>query len=198
MFRKICLLILLITGGSSFSGLAQQLSDVEIISRKEWQAKMPIFDMKEHIPGFITIHHTATFQKPEIKIEDKMKALQKFSQSESKLADGTPKIAWADVPYHFYIADNGKIAEGRDINYAGDTNTSYDPEAHILIVLEGNFEKEEVTAQQKKSLWKLIKALQNKYSIPSEEIGGHKDYVKTACPGTHLYSFISEFQTQNH
>lgn len=152
MFRRNFLLILLISGCSYFSALAQELSDIDIISRGEWQAEEPVFQMKEHTPLFITIHHTATIQKPEVKIEDKMKALQKFSQSESKLADGTPKEAWADAPYHFYIAENGKIAEGRDIHLAGDTNTSYDPEGHILIVLEGNFEKEEVSGARRKDI----------------------------------------------
>ncbi|MFD1094544.1 peptidoglycan recognition protein family protein [Salegentibacter chungangensis] len=176
------------------AGLGLQAQD--ILKREQWNAKAPVMEMEAHQLQYITIHHTATPQKPEVSVAQKVQALQRFSQSDSKLADGTPKPAWADVPYHFYIAENGTIAEGRDINYAGDTNTSYDPKGHVLIVLEGNFEKTKPGQQQLQSLYPLVEKLSKEYHINPKQIGGHKDYAKTACPGDFLYSILPQLRRE--
>lgn len=161
-----------------------------IISRKDWQAKEPIGQGKEHQISFITIHHTATLQKKDVSIEKKMQNLQSFSQSESRLASGKLKPVWFDIPYHYYIAVDGKIAEGREIKFVGDTNTEYDPTGHALIVLEGNFEMEQVSDEQQKSLEKIIIWLAEKYKISADKIKGHDNFAKTACPGKNLKDLL--------
>ena len=115
-----------------------------------------------------------------------MRSLQAFSQSEGILAGGRRKPAWPDVPYHFYIGLDGRIAEARDINFVGDTNTDYDPTGHVLIVLEGNFEKEHASQQQLRALDELSLWLAVTWKIPAAKIKGHRDYAATACPGKNL------------
>ena len=44
---------------------------------------------------------------------------------------------WLDIPYHYIIDLDGNIYEGRKIDYAGDTNTEYDPTGHALIEVVG-------------------------------------------------------------
>jgi hypothetical protein len=144
--------------------------------------------MKPHELSRITVHHTATAQKPDTTLERKMRALQDFSQQSAKLAGGGTKPAWPDVPYHFYVDVRGRIAEGRNIGYAGDTNTDYDPTGHILVVVEGNFETEQPTAEQLRELHKLLRWLSGRWRIPAAEIKGHDDYAATACPGKNLKS----------
>jgi hypothetical protein len=158
----------------------------QILSRQEWNAKDAVGKMQLHTLQHITIHHTASPQKPGIVLEKKMQNLQRFSQSEGRLASGKTKPAWPDVPYHFYVAANGQIAEGREIEYVGDTNTDYDPRGHALIVLEGNFENEQPSTKQLESLRELVAWLSTKYEIPVAEIKGHNDYASTACPGVNL------------
>jgi hypothetical protein len=158
----------------------------DIISRQTWQAKDVILNPKTHEISYITVHHTATKQNVKLSIETKLQRLQNFSQTKSKLASGKEKPAWADIPYHYYIAFDGKIGEGREIKYVGDTNTEYDPTGHALIVLEGNFEVETVTKEQQISLVELTKWLANKYKVPAEKIKVHNDFAKTACPGKNL------------
>jgi hypothetical protein len=138
----------------------------------------------------ITIHHTATFQNEKLVIEKKMHNLQNFSQNESRLASGKMKPVWFDVPYHYYIAFDGKIAEGREIKFVGDTNTEYDPKGHALIVLEGNFETEQPSSKQKESLQKLATWLALKWKVSASEIKAHNDYAATACPGENLKKFL--------
>ena len=169
-------------------------NDLKIVTRKEWQAKDPVTTMKPHELKFITIHHTATKQKPGVSAALKLQHLQAFSQREDTLSSGKKKPIWPDVPYHFYVTCDGEIGEGRDIHFVGDTNTEYDPTGHILVTLEGNFEVEEPTKEQMKAAKNLVAWLAEKYKIPADHIKSHKDYAKTACPGKNLYGRLGELR----
>lgn len=192
MPSKIPFLILIFFG--FFAGPVSAQQEIEeklnIITREQWDAAPPKSEMIPHIPQFITIHHTGTTSKPGVSIKSKMQALQKFSFSEGKLGNGNPKKAWADVPYHYYIASNGSIAEGRKLLFEGDSNTDYDLTGHILIVLEGNFEVENLSNEQFMSLLNLVVSLSQEYNVPPEKITGHKDQAETLCPGSNLYNVL--------
>lgn len=158
----------------------------EIMSRAAWKAKPANTGMmKRQVPRSIVIHHTSVRQQPGIPLERKMQALQAFSLKPGKVGV-TSKPAWGDVPYHFYIDASGRIAEGRDVNYAGDSNTRYDVQDRVQVVLEGDFEKEQPTLQQLKSLRQLVGWLGAKYNIPGDRLTGHGEHVATDCPGRNL------------
>lgn len=163
---------------------------VEFLSRSEWGASDPVLAMQEHEPSRITIHHTATRQDTTRSLAEKLRALQEFSQSESQLADGRTKEQWADVPYHLYVDVHGAVGEARDLRYAGDSNTPYDPSGHILVVFEGNFEEEALTPAQRRTLDLLIPYLAERYDVPAERLAAHKDFADTLCPGENLYAEI--------
>ena len=169
--------------------LQPAFADPQIISRAQWGAKAPVKAMVSHKPAFITIHHSAVKQRGG-DIKRKMKNLQRFSQKRERLASGKMKKAWADVPYHFLINGRGLIAQGRNINFSGDTNTNYNPRHHIQIVLEGNFMKEQPTKAQLSKLQGLVVSLARKWKIPASKIKGHKHHASTLCPGTHLMKQI--------
>jgi N-acetyl-anhydromuramyl-L-alanine amidase AmpD len=167
----------------------------DILSRQDWNAHPPIGEMKRHTLAHITIHHTASPQSSRRTIVAKMQALQKFSQSAHRVAARAPlKPAWPDVPYHFYVAVDGQIAEGRSLDYAGDTNTDYDPTGHALVVLEGNFENEQPSAQQLRSLYELTLWLARERRIAAVEIKGHKEKAATLCPGRNLQKLLPELR----
>ena len=169
----------------------------KMLLRTEWGAQAPVLPMKAHTPNRITVHHTATLQKFDQSVKEKILALQKFSQNPGKLGNGKAKPAWADVPYHYYIDCKGEIAEGRDVNFAGDTNTEYDPTEHALVVLEGNFEEEQPTDAQMVSLKAMVAWLRTRFDVPPERIKTHKDYAKTACPGKNLYERMMEVRIRD-
>ena len=165
-----------------------------IVDRQTWGAKDSVGEMKRHTPSHLTVHHTASLQKRKTSLEMKMRALQAFSQNTGTLAGGRRKPAWPDVPYHFYISADGRIAEARDINFVGDTNTDYDPTGHVLIVLEGNFEKERPSTEQLQALDGLSLWLSVVWRIPASKIQGHKNYASTACPGKNLENKLSRLR----
>ena len=180
-FSKAALAALLLLGTPALAAEAPT-----ILSREGWKAKPPSLDMTKQKPSAILVHHTGSPQKLKATLAAKMQGLQRFSQAKEKLADGRMKPAWPDVPYHFYIGADGKIAEGRDINAVGDTNTGYDPAGFIQVVVEGNFENEKLSDAQSASLQSLLQWLKDTYSIKSTAIAGHKDKAQTACPGKDL------------
>jgi hypothetical protein len=167
---------------------------ITFLSREEWGAKAPVLPMRPHKLTRLTIHHTGVPQLFDRSLTDKLRNLQKFSQEDSPLADGRMKPAWADVPYHLYVDVHGVVGEARDLNYAGDSNTSYDPAGHLLVVVEGNFEKEAITPAQMKTLEKLVPALAKRYGIPADSLGAHKDFAQTSCPGKTLYAELPRFR----
>lgn len=144
--------------------------------------------MKEHVPVRLTIHHTGTQMRFDRTLEQKIKSLQEFSQRDDSLSGGKKKPAWADVPYHYYISVDGRVAEGREWKYVGDSNTPYDPTGHLLVVIEGSFDKDTLTTAQSHTLDILIPALAKHFRIRSSALASHKDFAETSCPGQNVYS----------
>ena len=179
---------------SAITPSASAITEVAIIARGAWRAKPPLFAMKPHVPVSILVHHTAGPVNTKRDIFYKMNSLQSYSQKSAKLGNGRKRKAWADVPYHFYISNNGQIAEGRDIKFSGDTNTNYDPTGHIQLVLEGNFENTQPSAEQLKSLESLLVAVARKWKIPATEIRVHKHVAATLCPGKNLLDLFPEIK----
>lgn len=168
---------------------------VTFIPRAAWGAHAPVLPMKGHVPTRLTIHHTGTNQNFSRSLEAKIKALQEFSQRDDSLASGKKKPAWADVPYHYYISVDGRVAEGRGWRYVGDTNTSYDPTGHLLVVVEGNFERDTLTSAQRQTLDRLIPSLATHFRIKSSALASHKDYAETDCPGKNLYDKLPQLRS---
>lgn len=167
---------------------------IRFVSRAEWGAKPPVLPMRSHVPARITIHHTGTPSAANRSVESKLAGLQQFSQRADSLANGRQKPAWADVPYHFYVAVDGAVAEGREWKYVGDSNTPYDPTGHLLVVVEGNFEQDTLSSPQKRTLDALIPALARHFRIAPASLAAHRDYAETLCPGKTLYAELPRFR----
>lgn len=168
---------------------------VRFLPRAAWNAHPPVLPMNRHTPNRITIHHTATRQAATRPLWEKLQALQRFSQREDSLADGRRKRQWADIPYHLYVAADGEVGEGREWRYVGDSNTPYDPTGHFLIVLEGSFDTDTLTAGQRRALDALVAAAARRWRIPPERIGGHRDYAQTHCPGRNVYAELARVRS---
>lgn len=136
-----------------------------------------------HTIDRITLHHQGEpFPRGKDPVQY-MRDLQKWSRETKH---------WIDVPYHYIIDLDGRMYEGRDIRYAGDTNTTYDPAGHALIEVVGNFEEVEPNAAQLEAVVNLMAHLAEKYHVPVERIHGHRDYAETLCPGKNLYRYLQD------
>lgn len=169
-----------------------------IISRAEWGAKPIQNPPAKHRITKITLHHTGVRQNPNRTLEDKLRGLQAFSQREDKLASGKTKPAWPDIPYHYYIDIEGRIGEGREIAYPGDTNTSYSTVGHALVVVDGSFPADYFNIRQRRALYQVVLWLAEKHKVPSAEIKGHLDYTpgETDCPGKSIIDELPKIRAE--
>ena len=177
------ILLLLIFASCSGSKKAQTTPvDITIVPRTGWNAAPPR-PYKQHVPVRMTIHHEGTRLELTDDAARKIMNIQRWGMG--------PDRNWTDIPYHFLIAPDGTIYEGRNVYTVGETNTEYDPTGHLLINCLGNLEQQEVTAMQLSSLVKLIAYSCQKYNLPLETLASHKDYsAQTNCPGKNLYQYL--------
>jgi hypothetical protein len=176
------LIFSLCCGCSSAKKSIANSNDVGIIPRSGWNAAAPR-PYKTHVPERITIHHEGTKLDVTADAAKKIKGIQTWGMGLDR--------KWVDIPYHFLIAPDGKIYEGRDVFTVGETATEYDPTGHLLITCLGNLELQELREEQLNALIKLIAYCSKKYNLPYETIASHKDFSKqTTCPGKNLYHYL--------
>jgi len=100
------------------------------------------------------------------------------------------------LAYHFVINNGNKGADGkievgdrwkRQI-HGGHVKSDFFNEVGIGICLVGNFEKYPPSAAQFQSTLSLVRALQQKFRIPSKRVLGHRDVNgrHTLCPGKYF------------
>ena len=163
----------------------QPLPGVSIVSVEQWGGTTadPTRARRQEITH-ITLHHQG---EPFPQGKDPvayLRNLQTWSRNTKH---------WLDIPYHYIIDLDGKIYEGRKLDYAGDTNTEYDPKGHALIEVVGNFEEVEPNQRQLDATADLMAALARRYKVSIDAIHGHKDYsAQTVCPGEHLYKYLQD------
>ncbi len=145
-------------------------------------------DMRLRIPhriSHITLHHTGDAQplRPGDDPVRKLRGLQAW---------GARDRNWWDLPYHFLMDLEGKIYEGRDYHFMGETNTSYDPGGHFLISTIGNYERQEPTQAQIEAIADLMAWAFKEFDLPLDRLGGHYNYASTGCPGRHLRKYLED------
>ena len=123
------------------------------------ETKLKFGDMipRSKVLEYIVIHHTASTAK------ETVEQIHNFHINNN---------GWAGIGYHFYIRKDGTIYKGRDEKYAGAHCVDYNS-ISLGICLEGNFETEQPTDSQLKSLSELLQHLKNKYG--NVQIVGHRD-----------------------
>jgi hypothetical protein len=145
-------------------------------------------DMRLRIPHritHVTLHHTGSVEplRPSDDPVAKLRGLQSWGAAERN---------WWDVPYHFLLDLDGRIFEGRDWHYMGETNTTYDPGGHFLISMIGNYERQEPSPAQLAAIADMMAWALKAFDLPLDRIGGHYDYADTGCPGKHLRKYLED------
>lgn len=174
------LLLVLAVGGCA---LKPATPDLAIVPVSAWGGT-PADPAKarRHTITHITLHHQGEPFKAGTDPRQYLRNLQSWSRNTK---------GWLDIPYHYIIDLEGRVYEGRDIAYAGDTNTEYDPSGHALIEVVGNFEEVEPNQQQLDAVVDVMAMLARKYKVPVEHIASHRDHSdKTVCPGANLYRYV--------
>lgn len=128
----------------------------------------------DEILNTIVIHHTATEGDTVLSLQEK------------EMANGL-----YDLPYHFVIAPDGTIYEGREIDVRG-AHVESGNTGKIGVVWLGDFRNGPPTEAQYQSALKLSKWLDASYGI--EDLGGHNEFNATICPGPYAQPFIDRLK----
>ncbi|XP_056426794.1 N-acetylmuramoyl-L-alanine amidase isoform X2 [Hyla sarda] len=169
----------------------QYLECPAVIPRCLWEAKpykgTPTL-LKPPL-AHVYIHHTYEPSRPCVSFQDcsaDMRSMQRFHQVDR---------GWDDIGYSFVVGSDGYLYEGRGwhwvgahtkghnfvgygISFIGDFTSSV-PESHILQLVRDRFLKCAVTSG---------------YILPNYTIQGHRQVVKTTCPGDALFQEITSWE----
>lgn len=188
-----------------------------IVSRKDWGAREPNFASREEgrydpatntggyasyselrpgeelaaILDTIVIHHAGNGDRYTLEM------------IQSEHMDGK---GWSDIGYHYIVAEDGTIYEGRDLSVRG-THVEHGNTGKVGILFLGDYEPgpwvwlalgepfwrdhdDKPTAPQIESAKTLISWLDSAYGIDS--VVGHNDLNETECPGDLLERYLPE------
>ncbi len=147
---------------------------IDVIGREGWGARPPAGLFHPHRLQRMTVHHSASWAAGPASAPERIRGYQRLHQGQR---------GWADIAYHFLIDPGGNVYEGRPVFVRGDTATSYDPEGHFLVCLDGDFDRQSPTSEQVGSLIDVLAWASLTYRLQPAEITGHGDWANTSCPG---------------
>jgi hypothetical protein len=164
---------------ATIASLPPNVASAETAGGAELRLRVP------HRITHVTLHHTGSPEplKPTDDPREKLRGLQSW---------GARDRNWWDVPYHYLIDLDGRIYEGRDWHFMGETNTTYDPEGHFLISIIGNYGRQEPTQAQLESIADLMAWAISNFGLSIDRIGGHYNYAQTDCPGKELRKYLED------
>ncbi|XP_044737980.1 peptidoglycan-recognition protein LB-like isoform X3 [Chrysoperla carnea] len=163
--------------------------DLEIVSRRGWEAKPPklVEPMPNPVP-YVIIHHSyipaACYTKHEC--ISAMQSMQAFHQDDR---------GWNDIGYSFGVGSDGNAYEGRGWSAVGAHAPKYNNQS-IGICVIGDWRDDLPPPEQLKTVKKLIQCgVENGYIRSDYILMGHRQVRDTECPGDALYK---EIQTWPH
>ena len=157
---------------------------VPLLCRDSWGAREKRSGGRNHVLNRMTLHHSAITLEDNRQITSRLREHQRNHQDQQ---------GWIDIAYHIAVDRRGNLFELRSFDLVGDTATDYDPTGHFLVLLEGNFDQEEVTQEQLNGAAVAFAWAAQAYGISTDTLVGHRDVpAATACPGAHLEAYITD------
>jgi len=186
--------------GGAYSGAAQPAasakvlrSSLAIIPRSTWGAapENPSY-MSPHVAPWnrITVHHTAMPLAVSANQNTRAAELRVIQRAHLNKPEG-----WGDIGYHFLIDPEGRIYEGRRLNWRG-AHVKGMNDHNLGVCLMGNFDQMRPTAAAIASLQRLLDELSRVNGIPHNAVTWHKEWpsASTECPGDYLVPYVRRYR----
>ncbi|MBA2479132.1 MAG: N-acetylmuramoyl-L-alanine amidase [Planctomycetes bacterium] len=135
----------------------------------------------------LTVHHSSEHGDASGDPVDMLRLFEKNHKSKG----------WACIGYHFIIAADGQVYEGRPLKYQGAHASGDNNIGNVGICLLGNFERDSVPQAQRAALMSVLDRLVRRYGIARTEIHGHREFKTTDCPGRFLLAIVDEYRGGN-
>ena len=158
-------------------------ASARLLCRDAWGARPPRPGGRPHTITRMTIHHTAVVLGDNSNITSRLRQHQRYHQDDK---------GWVDIAYHVGVDRDGNIFELRRTAIAGDTATNYDTTGHFLVVCEGNFDEEPVSAEQLDGAALAFAWATQEFGITSNTLASHRQVAAaTSCPGANLQAHVA-------
>jgi hypothetical protein len=153
-----------------------------ILCRQAWGARPALPGGRPQTITRMTIHHSAVALPDNSAIIARLQQHQRFHQDDR---------GWVDIAYHMAVDRNGNIFALRDTAIAGDTATNYDTTGHFLVLCEGDFDQETVSAAQLNGAALVFAWATENFGIGVDTLASHQEVASgTACPGRSLQAHV--------
>jgi hypothetical protein len=164
-----------------------------LVLRADWGSQPdPIPDSRKHTPRWLTIHHAGVLWTNSQDPAQSVRNLQAYGKKRPQLEKPPRNTYWPDLPYHFLVAPDGRIFEGRDVAYEPESNTAYSLAGNLGIEMMGDFERQRPSPAQLESVARLTAWLMQEHRIDIEHVRTHRDAApgQTTCPGRDFFRYI--------
>lgn len=160
---------------------------MNIVTRQYWKAKPRRGVPVPHVPRKITVHHTSAPTAAAYKGAVTIQGIQRYHMDTN---------GWDDIGYHYLIAPDGTVFEGRPPETIG-AHVANKNTGNVGVCCIGDFEKADtMTPDQRAVLVELLTVLAKKYKIAGANILGHRDQGNTDCPGKKLYADLPKLRAE--
>jgi hypothetical protein len=169
----------------------------KLVTREQWGSTPdPIPNARKHVPKWITIHHAGVLWTNTTDPAQSVRNLQAYGKKRPQLEQPPRNTYWPDLPYHFLIAPDGRIFEGRPVEYEPESNTKYSLAGNLGVELIGDFNRQRPSVAQLESVARLTAWLMQEYKIEIERVRTHRDAApgQTTCPGRDFCRYMLDGQ----
>ena len=168
---------------------AKSIGGVAVLARRSWTRHGLASRNVRAMDGVrqITIHHEGW--KP-VTFSD---APTTFDRIEQIRQIHTRDRGWSDIGYHYIIDLAGRVIEGRSDAYQG-AHVSQNNPHNLGVMVLGNFERQEPTAEQLASLSRFTKALAASHRVGATAVRTHREFKPTQCPGRYLQAAVEQLR----
>jgi hypothetical protein len=128
--------------------------------------------------------------------EQFLRNMQAWGKRRPEVEQPPRNTYWPDLAYHFLIAPDGRIFEGRPLEYEPESNTKYDLAGNISVEMMGDFTRQRPSPAQLESCVRLTAWLMQELHIAIAEVRTHRDAApgQTECPGADMYRYFEDGQ----
>lgn len=133
----------------------------------------------------VTVHHSGDEDDASDAPMDALRLFEKIHKHTK---------GWACIGYHFIIDKNGRVYEGRPLQYQGAHAVGVNNVGNIGICLIGDFDHEQVPSEQRLSLIVTLDRLCDRYGIEKAQVFGHREFKATDCPGRYLMPIVEQYR----
>lgn len=171
---------------TSCAGGPRQTEPLQIQARSVWDSLgKPPAGLVPHSRGItnIVIHHTETPNEPASAAARRIASIRRHH---------TGTMGWRDVAYHYFIAPDGVIYQGRDERFRADTGAGYPLDGALTITLLGDFRRSLPTEAALGSLRALVLAKRAAHGLSASAVSTHgrRSGGRTDCPGPAFQAWL--------